>query len=205
LLLSRVSQFGDPQLQVMVERIARNSKHLLALIEDLLDFPKLKAKRFELWIAPFDLVQIAIAVLNELRPLAAQKEIQLEFKTNLSHLLVANDVSRLRQILANLVSNAIKFTHQGKVTLELFALPEGRMMILVRDTGIGIAPQDQAHIFREFWQLNQTTTRESKGTGLGLAIVKALVELMQGTIQVESEVGQGSTFRVELSRWISPV
>jgi signal transduction histidine kinase len=159
----------------------------------------------ELRIASFDLVQVAIATLNELQPLADQKEIQLEFRTNLPDFLIVSDVTRLRQILVNLLSNAIKFTHHGTVALELFALPAGRMVILVRDTGIGIAPQDQAYIFREFWQLNQTTTREAKGTGLGLAIVKALVELMQGTIQVESEIGQGSTFRVELPRWISPV
>ncbi|QYO68778.1 hypothetical protein JVX88_32120 [Leptolyngbya sp. 7M] len=104
--------------------------------------------------------------------------------------------------MINLLSNAIKFTDTGGITVEVSELPLERVRVTVQDTGIGIAPEDQTHIFREFWQVNQTTTRKQGGTGLGLAIVYALVKLMQGDIAVESELGQGTTFRIDLPRWV---
>ncbi|MER3476112.1 MAG: hypothetical protein C4287_05580 [Leptolyngbya sp. ERB_1_2] len=106
----------------------------------------------------------------------------------------------MRQIIINLLSNAIKFTEAGQITLGFWELPEGRVVITVQDTGIGIEIEDQEKIFQEFWQIHQSSTRKNQGTGLGLAIVRALVELMQGSISVNSQVGQGTTFRVELPR-----
>ncbi|WP_225931248.1 ATP-binding protein [Leptolyngbya sp. 7M] len=123
-------------------------------------------------------------------------------KSTESHLSITNDPTRLRQVMINLLSNAIKFTDTGGITVEVSELPLERVRVTVQDTGIGIAPEDQTHIFREFWQVNQTTTRKQGGTGLGLAIVYALVKLMQGDIAVESELGQGTTFRIDLPRWV---
>ncbi len=112
--------------------------------------------------------------------------------------MVVNDRLRLRQVVINLISNAIKFTHEGGITIELLELPEGRIAVSVRDTGIGIAPEHQAQIFQEFWQVDQSTSRCYQGTGLGLSISKRLITLMQGSLSVESESGQGTLFRVEM-------
>jgi PAS domain S-box-containing protein len=198
LLLRRFHHQLDPQLTSMVERIARNGKHLLVLIEEILDFSKLKAKRLTLNIEEFDLVELITATIEELRPLAEQKGLDLTSCLTQLRLPVANDRTRLRQVLTNLVSNAIKFTDAGHVVVEAGSLPEARVFLTVRDTGIGIAAANQPQIFQEFWQVNQTSIRPHGGTGLGLAIVYALVQLMQGTISVDSQIGQGSSFRVEL-------
>ncbi|MBD1846682.1 PAS domain S-box protein [Cyanobacteria bacterium FACHB-63] len=202
LLLKRVSVTEDENLLPMVDRIVRNSRHLLELIEELLDFSRLKANRLQLRSTGFDLIQIASDTAQELRCLADQKGIALNLDTAQPSLAIVNDPVRIRQIITNLLSNAIKFTEQGQVTLGIWELPEGRILIAVQDTGIGIEPVDQARIFQEFWQVNQTSTRNYGGTGLGLAIVHALVELMQGSIAIESSIDQGTTFRVELPRQV---
>jgi PAS domain S-box-containing protein len=191
----------DPALANMVERIFRNGKHLLRLIEEILDFSKLKAQRLELHVEEFDLAELAALALEELRPLAEQKALNLQLHVPQPNLMIVNDRTRLRQIITNLLSNAIKFTDIGSVTLEVWSLPEERIILGVRDTGIGIAPEYQTNIFQEFWQVNQTTARTHGGTGLGLAIVQALVQSMQGSIFVDSQPGQGSVFRVELPRY----
>ena len=121
-------------------------------------------------------------------------------KSHLKDPWINNDSVRLRQILVNLLSNAIKFTDVGGVEVEVWGLADDRLVISVRDTGIGIAPEDLTRIFDEFHQLDQSTTRRHAGTGLGLAITKWLVQMMGGTIRVESQLGEGSTFRVELPR-----
>jgi signal transduction histidine kinase len=110
-----------------------------------------------------------------------------------------NDSDRLRQVLINLLSNAIKFTDTGGVLVEMQQLDQNRVALRVKDTGIGIAETDLQHLFKEFWQADQSTTRSSqRGTGLGLTIVDKLVRLMKGTITVESKLGHGSVFHIEL-------
>jgi signal transduction histidine kinase len=118
---------------------------------------------------------------------------------------MVNDPTRIRQILVNLISNAVKFTDSGHITVGIWEAPEGRVLIAVQDSGIGIDIADQESIFQEFWQVNQSRTRRASGTGLGLAIVHALVELMQGSISLQSQVDQGTTIRVELPRRIAPL
>jgi signal transduction histidine kinase len=110
---------------------------------------------------------------------------------------------RVRQILVNLLSNAIKFTETGNIWVEVQELPENRVAIAVRDTGIGIAPQDFKQIFEAFRQIDQSITRKYPGTGLGLAIIHSLVQVMGGKIFLESQLGIGSIFKVELPRQIS--
>ncbi|MGG6269499.1 PAS domain-containing sensor histidine kinase [Leptolyngbya sp. AN03gr2] len=202
LLLKRVSLMEDENLTHMVDRITRNSQHLLGLIEELLDFSKLKANKLQLRKTGFDLIKIASDTVQELRCLADQKGILLNLDIAQPSISIVNDPVRIRQIITNLLSNAIKFTETGQVTLGVWELPEGRVLIAVQDTGIGIEPADQERIFQEFWQVNQSSTRNHGGTGLGLAIVRALAELMQGSISIESKVNQGTTFRVELPRQV---
>lgn len=204
LLLRQFRHHDNQQLVSMIERIVKNGKHLLEMIEEILDFSRLKANRLELQIEAFDLAEVATTTAEELRALAEQKTLNLQVHLTQPSIPMVNDPVRLRQVLVNLLSNAIKFTDVGSVVLKIWELPEGRVAIAVSDTGIGIDPADQARIFQEFWQVNQTTTRQQKGTGLGLAIANSLVQLMQGTISVESQIGKGSTFRVELPRRVSP-
>ncbi|MER3433701.1 MAG: PAS domain-containing sensor histidine kinase [Leptolyngbya sp. ERB_1_1] len=200
LLQKRIRRIDDPSLDDLIERVVRNSNHLLRLIEELLDFSKLKSRKLEIHPIEFNLNQVAIDTVEELQSLSDQKGLTLRIDCVNPKILIMNDPFRVRQIIINLLSNAIKFTEAGQITLGFWELPEGRVVITVQDTGIGIEIEDQEKIFQEFWQIHQSSTRKNQGTGLGLAIVRALVELMQGSISVNSQVGQGTTFRVELPR-----
>lgn len=186
----------------MVERILSSAKRLLVLIEDILDFSKLEAGRLELNLTEFNLADLVTKTVEELNCLAQQKHLALDVYINLQNPNVINDSDRVRQILVNLLSNAIKFTDIGKVNVEVLEIQE-RVMLLVKDTGIGISEADLKNIFQEFRQVNQCLTRKHGGTGLGLAIVDQFVRLMQGSITVESKLGEGSTFRVELPRVVN--
>lgn len=197
-LIRRMEQ--QPDLASMVERIHRNSYFLLKMVEDLLDVSQLKANRLKLQIATLDLGSFLAQGIEDLKPLAHQKGLRLDLHLPDAPLLIDNDADRLRQIVTNLVSNAIKFTEVGGVTVEVRLPSVDRVAILVRDTGIGIDPVEQSRIFQEFWQIHQSSTQKSAGTGLGLAIVKALVDRMEGKISLDSSLGRGSTFYVELPR-----
>lgn len=200
LLMMRLPKKENELLTTFVERIFRNGKNLLALIEDLLDFTKLESHCLQLHPEQFDLVGLANSTCEELGVLAKQKGLDLQVNLAQPQLLIVHDSHRMRQILVNLLSNAIKFTDQGSITLEIGELSPERVTLMVKDTGIGIDSDHLPHVFREFWQVNQSITRKCGGTGLGLAITQALVKLMQGKITVESRVGEGTTFRVEIPR-----
>jgi signal transduction histidine kinase/DNA-binding NarL/FixJ family response regulator len=199
LLLRQKGQLGESQAD-MVQRILNNSKHLLALINDILDLSKIEAGRLQLKVERFRLTDLVNATTEELRSLADQKHLELVSIAKLENPYVLNDSSRLRQVLVNLLSNAIKFTDEGGVTLEIREVSETRIAIVVRDTGIGINPAEIPHIFEEFRQVDQSSTRRHAGTGLGLAITRWLVQQMGGHISVTSHLGQGSTFRIDLPR-----
>ncbi|PSB57332.1 PAS domain-containing sensor histidine kinase, partial [filamentous cyanobacterium CCP1] len=190
------------QLSGMIERIFRNGRHLLALIEELLDFSRLKAERLKLNVEPFDIVELVRQVVEETRPLADSKALEIRVDAAQACIAVVNDPVRVRQILVNLLSNAIKFTDKGSVTVEVGELPDEKIVLMVQDTGIGIAEEDLPYIFSEFWQVNPSTTRSQGGTGLGLAIVRAIVELMQGCISVDSQLDRGTTVRIEIPQWL---
>lgn len=199
LLLRQPHQVATNQLS-MVERIFNNGKHLLKLIDEILDYAKIESGRLELNLAQFNLANLVKQTAEESRSLAQQKDLKLEVNINLNNPDIVNDSDRLRQILVNLLSNAIKFTNIGKVEVSVWEVPEERIAIAIKDTGIGIAQTDIQYIFDEFRQANQTITREHGGTGLGLAISDRLVRLMQGTISVESQVDEGSIFTIEIPR-----
>ncbi|MBW4676970.1 MAG: response regulator [Desmonostoc geniculatum HA4340-LM1] len=187
----------------MVERILNNGKHLLMLLNEVLDFSKLEAGRLDLKPEIFDVSKVINAAVAEMRSLAEAKNLSLLVQTDLQNPLGFNDPFRVKQILINLLSNAIKFTESGEISIEVKELPTNRVAIIVRDTGIGIAPRDFKHIFEAFRQVDQTISRKYPGTGLGLAIVDSLVQMMGGKIFLESQLGVGSMFRIELPRQVT--
>jgi len=189
--------------QNMVERIFSNGKHLLKLIEDILQAAKIEANSLELIPQNFNLVELINEIKAEYNSLTKQKNLDFEVHLDLANLIAINDSDRLRQVLVNLLSNAIKFTDVGGVKIKAWELPLDQIAISISDTGIGIAEKNIKDIFIEFHQINQTITRQHGGTGLGLAISDRLVKLMGGKIEVESKLNQGSTFTIILPRSVN--
>lgn len=187
----------------MVERILNNGKHLLTLIDDILDHTKIEAGRLELKLEELNLAELVRATVEELRSLALQKQLGLQVEIDLQNRYVVNDSGRLRQVLVNLISNAIKFTETGNVWVKVYEQSPDQLVVTVKDTGIGIAKQNLEHIFEAFRQVDQALAKKHYGTGLGLAITESLLQLMKGKISVESQLGQGSTFRIEFPRQVS--
>ncbi len=187
--------------------IDQSAKTLLSIIDEILDFSKIEAGKLELQYKPFELQNLIQGVTELLSPRAYEKGIEIGWyiDDNLPKRVIGDEV-RIRQILLNLIGNAIKFTEDGGIALELNAAPkiddqeDGKMNLefTVRDTGVGMSPKDCRIIFGEFEQADGSTTRRHGGTGLGLAICKRLIERMHGSIDVESELGVGSTFKVTI-------
>jgi PAS domain S-box-containing protein len=205
LLLRQHQHLLTAQQKDMVSRIFNNGKNLLLLINDILDFSKIESGCTELEIEEFDLAHLVIDVALEFGHQVTEKNLSMSVSVNLQHQFIVNDKSRLRQILVNLISNAVKFTHEGSICIEVREIMSDRVTILVQDTGIGISETDLPHIFDKFRQADQTTTRQYPGTGLGLAISAALVNMMNSTISAESQIEKGSTFRLELPRQIQQI
>jgi GAF domain-containing protein/anti-sigma regulatory factor (Ser/Thr protein kinase) len=184
-----------------IERIWRNGRNLLAIIDDLLDISKIDAGHMELQIVPVNLLDELNATIYALESQVAARGLYLRLEAPDGLPPVKADAVRLKQILTNLLGNAIKFTRQGGVIVRVQAMDDQGTPTIwtsVIDTGIGIKAEDQQIIFDEFRQVDGSSTREFGGTGLGLAITKKLVEMMAGRIWVESEVGKGSTFTFAL-------
>ena len=189
----------EPDANEFVETIRTSSDALLTIINDILDFSKIESGKLELEDQPFDVVNCVEEALDLLSALAAQKKIELvtDIDTSVPQWILG-DVTRLRQILVNLVGNAVKFTAAGEVVLSVHPQTDdqgGRgLHFAIRDTGAGIPADRMDRLFRSFSQVDSSTTRKYGGTGLGLAISQRLTELMGGRIWVESVVGKGSTF-----------
>jgi signal transduction histidine kinase len=189
---------NERQLNV-VERLIANTKRLLSLVNDLLDRARLEAGRLKLVLAPFSPKTLLEELLVTTGQLAQAKHLDLitYIAPDLPQTIMG-DAQRLLQILINLVTNAIKFTDSGSVTVKLDRPDRTHWAIQVIDTGVGISPDEQPHVFDMFRQADGTTTRRQGGAGLGLSIVKQLVTLMGGDIQLVSSVGAGSTFTITL-------
>ena len=191
--------YGEPSEKMLgiLKRLEANGKHLLGLINDVLDLSKIEAGQLVLELSDYSVQDIAQTVRSTLEPLAADKK--LTFKLELAPELPAGhgDGRRLTQVLINLVGNAIKFTDTGEVAIRAEA-NNGSFHVSVRDTGPGISAADQAKLFQEFQQADNAITRKKGGTGLGLAISKRIIEMHGGKICVESQPGQGSTFAFTL-------
>jgi len=186
----------------MVNRIFSSGETLLALVDDILDMSIIEARRLTLVPRFFDLEKMVHATLKELTPLAERKSLDIQIYVNLNNSSIYNDECRLKQVLVNLVSNAIKFTDHGYIRVEVNDPAQNCIEIIVQDTGIGIKPEQLSHIFKPFRQGDQTIKRRHSGTGLGLAIAHSLVSLMEGFITVESQVGKGTKFCVRITREI---
>lgn len=188
----------SPEQKNMVQMMERNTQSLIELVNDLLDASKLDSGTLQLEIAPTDLRSVISELCETMEPLARQKGIALDQDLPTRLPLVRADCTKLRRILVNLSSNALKFTPQGGA-VAVGAEPVGdSVRIAVSDTGIGIAPEDISRLFDKYEQARSRATRGEKGTGLGLYITKQLVELHGGVITVESQLGKGSTFAFTL-------
>ncbi|HEU5393967.1 MAG TPA: ATP-binding protein, partial [Candidatus Methylomirabilis sp.] len=183
-----------------VTNIHTSGKHLLAVINDILDLTKVEAGKLELTLGPVDLGEVIRASLTLVRGLAAAKRLSLTSELPEALPLAIADPVRLQQILFNLLSNAVKFTPAGGAVTVGVERREEDLAVWVRDTGIGIAPEDQERIFREFEQVDNSFARQYQGTGLGLALARKLVELHGGRIHVESALAKGSTFTFTLPK-----
>ena len=180
-------------------QIAREaSLSLLTILTDVLDVSKIESGRMELFIAPFDPGACVSMAVHLFAGLAKQKGLTLEVTYTDVPQCVMGDETRIRQVVSNLVSNAVKFTDRGGVRIEISVLEGTQLRISVRDTGIGIPADQQHQLFGKFMQADSSASRRYGGTGLGLAIAKALVELMNGTIAFTSITGQGSCFTMEV-------
>ena len=191
--------YGEPSEKMLgiLKRLESNGKHLLGLINDVLDLSKIEAGQLVLELSDYSVQDIAQTVRSTLEPLAADKK--LGFKVEMAPQLPPGrgDGRRLTQVLINLVGNAIKFTDAGEVAIKAEA-NNGSFHVSVRDTGPGISATDQAKLFQEFQQADNAITKKKGGTGLGLAISKRIIEMHGGKIWVESQPGQGSTFAFTL-------
>jgi GAF domain-containing protein len=187
--------YGEPseKMAAVLKRLESNGRHLLGLINDVLDLSKIEAGQLALDLADYTVEEIAHTVRSTLEPLATDKK--LAFKLDLAPELPPGrgDGRRLTQVLINLVGNAIKFTDAGEVAIKAEA-NNGSFHVSVRDTGPGISAADQSKLFQEFQQADNSITRKKGGTGLGLAISKRIIEMHGGRIWIDSAIGQGSTF-----------
>jgi len=199
----------EPEQLEFAKTAQRSGQTLLQLVNDILDFSKIEAGRMTLELVPFELGVLVEEALEMVGGRAEGKGLELVCHVHAgAPRSLLGDPLRLRQILVNLLGNAVKFTEQGEVLLEVHAgAPDGDSVMLdmrVSDTGIGIAPEVVPQLFQSFMQADGSTTRRFGGTGLGLAITRRLVELMQGTIEVQSTLGKGSVFRLLLPLSIGP-
>jgi signal transduction histidine kinase/ligand-binding sensor domain-containing protein/DNA-binding response OmpR family regulator len=186
--------------RVQGDLMMRNGQRLLRLVNQVLDLSRLEAGHVTLDARPGDLVALARATTLAFSPLAERRAIHLGFEVSERTLTVAFDREQLEKVLLNLLSNALKFTPEGGTVEVSVDAAGGDALLVVRDTGIGIAPEDLPHVFDRFHQASRAETRRFEGTGIGLALAKELVELHGGGISVESVPGEGSTFTVRLPR-----
>ncbi|MFN4123895.1 MAG: response regulator [Flavobacteriales bacterium] len=193
----------NEQQRDYLQTIKISGDHLLNIINDILDFSKIESGHLELELAPFDLNNCVEEVMNLFSGRAYEKGLEIFFKADQqAHYHLIGDLTRIRQILSNLIGNAIKFTEKGEIIINIQKVNEDenqvRLRFSISDTGIGIPADKQDKLFKPFSQVDNSTTRKFGGTGLGLAICKRLVELMGGELEVVSKQGQGSTFWFEL-------
>lgn len=188
--------------QESLKKIEKSSFHLLNLINDILDLSKIEAKKMEIEILPQNIVEVITSCIAEVQPLVQQKNLKIDFCFDNDFLLIEFDRMRIRQVLLNLLSNAIKFTQKGFIKVTLINELD-QIHIHIKDTGIGLLPEEIKKIFHPFSQADSSITRKYGGSGLGLVISRNIIDLHKGTITVESQKGQGSTFTITLPKRVS--
>ncbi len=198
LLLAEGNQIAPEKLQKYVNMATNNCDRLIKLIDELLDFSRLEAGAVHLDVREMDLLQLAKEILEEFRPIAATRRLDLTSVLPASMPEIYAHPGRIKQVISNLLSNAMKFTPAGGEVKLLLRRNENYAEVVVADTGIGMTESQQKRVFSRFFQVDDSLTREVSGVGLGLAIVKELVEMHDGYIWVESEPDKGSRFFVRL-------
>ena len=191
--------YGDvpEKIQEVLERLEKNGRHLLGLINDVLDLSKIEAGQLTLSLNEYSMGEVIQTVFTSLEALATEKKLELKVKVPKDLTTGKGDEQRIAQVLLNLLGNAIKFTDEGEVRVEA-SISNETFLVSVSDTGPGLSEVDQKKIFEEFHQADGSSTRAKGGTGLGLSIAKKIVEMHGGRIWVESTLGRGSTFRFTL-------
>jgi len=204
LILGQVDQLrnaiAEEELHPKLQTIERNASRLLDLINQVLELAQIEAGRLDLKIENRDLVQFLSQMVQAFDPLAAQKNLRLDFQHEEQELIVPFDAYKLERVIFNLISNAIKFTPEsGEVSVKMDVMEDQqRVRIQITDTGIGIRPEKVPYIFDRFFQIKVEKMQTYTGTGIGLSLVKELIDMHQGEVSVSSEVGRGSTFTVIL-------
>lgn len=191
---------GDPRKSDLL-KINTAGKHLLSLINDILDLSKIEAGRMSIFLEDADLPSLLHELKATVQPLFDKKCLELRIEQASEARRIRTDVTKLRQILLNLLSNSSKFTHEGYVCLRVRSVQEDGMPWIqfeVEDTGIGLSIEQQAKLFREFMQADASTTRKYGGTGLGLALTRKFAEMLGGSVTVDSELNKGATFTLRL-------
>jgi signal transduction histidine kinase len=197
LILDNIYGNTPDKMREVLERIERNGRHLLGLINDVLDLSKIEAGQLVLALGDYSLKNVLQTVFSTVEALAKEKKLAFKVEMPAQMPNGHGDERRLTQVLLNLVGNAIKFTDEGEIVIKA-SNANGSFEVAVRDTGPGISERDQAKLFQQFQQADNSITRKEGGTGLGLAISKRIIEMHGGRIWVESRVGQGSTFAFTL-------
>ena len=199
MLLQGVAGSVGPPVKRQLSRIESNGRRLLTIINEILDVSRIEAGRMPLQISTFKVPELVAEVRSELEPIIVRSKLSITVDVPRELRPISTDRQKVKQILLNLLSNALKFTHHGGVTICARRIPKARALTLsVSDTGIGIAPVDQERIFEDFRQLDNSPTRAYGGTGLGLSLCRRLSQMIGGRIEVQSEMGQGSTFTLTL-------
>jgi PAS domain S-box-containing protein len=201
MLQEEATEVGQSEFVPDLAKINTAGKHLLTLIDDILDLSKIEAGKVELFLETFDIATVVADIVHTIHPLVEknQNTLLIRHENNLG--LMYADLTKVRQIVFNLLSNACKFTDQGHITLAVERQPgdpSDTILVQVTDTGIGLSPDQVERLFEEFTQADASTTRKYGGTGLGLAISRRFCEMMGGQIAVKSELGQGTTFTIRL-------
>jgi PAS domain S-box-containing protein len=203
--LMRDRIYGEltPRQDESLARMHAASRHLLELVNDVLDLAKIEAGKMPVHVERFDLAGLLRELSETVDPLVRSKGLLYRVQVEDTLPVLESDRTKVKQILLNLLSNAVKFTHVGEVAMEVSPV-RGGVEVRVADTGIGIPPAELEHIFDDFRQVDQSSTREYGGTGLGLSIVRKLLALLGGSVRVRSKVGEGSVFTVKLPRRSRP-
>jgi signal transduction histidine kinase len=192
---------GDllPAVKRQLQRIDSNGRHLLTIINEILDITRIEAGKMPMQLSEFNLNELVPEVMAELDPVIARSKLTVTPRLAAEVPLVFSDRQKVKQIVVNLLSNAIKFTHEGGIEIGVGLEPEqNTASISVADSGIGIAPEHHERIFEDFRQVDDSPSRQYGGTGLGLAICRRLANALGGRITLQSRVGEGSTFTLTI-------
>jgi signal transduction histidine kinase len=199
MLLQGVAGAVEPPVKRQLGRIESNGRHLLTIINEILDISRIEAGRMPLQVSRVKIPELIGEVKSELEPIIMRSKLSVVLDVPNDLRPVTTDRQKVKQIVLNLLSNALKFTHKGTITISARRQEHGQTLTLsVVDTGIGIAPADQEKIFEDFRQIDNSPTRAYGGTGLGLSICRRLAQMLDGRIAVQSQMGAGSTFTLTL-------